>query len=684
MDDADDASASPLDPPPEGSDDRTAEEFIAGDEVAFAELYRRYARPIHDYALGITRDRVLAEDITQTVFLRAYEQRSTVRDPAAVRAWLYRIAHNTAINQVTRTMPTHEITEDAPIAASGYGPAELAEQDDSVRLVWDAAASLEPRQYAVLDLALRKGLTSSEIAQVLGLEPAAASLALNRAREALGNAVRYLLVARRRRHCERLSELVPDGVRTLSPEQRATVDRHLRRCENCQRTASALTAPGELFAAIPPVALPVALVEWSGHTAHPAANSSRRRGSRGGRGRLVTGHPVLAALGAAMVIAALAITVVATRPAGHPSAQAGPTIRPTTAPPTTSSGPTPVSTPSFAAAARFTAPTAMGANTYYSASCPSDSTCYAVGLDAAQHPILTTTTNGGQDWTTVRVAVPSALGLLDCPSVSHCVAARANGSEDTFMVTEDSGRTWRPASTPRLADLLSVSCPTDTGCIVVGGLTNSGGTREAAATTDGGHTWHPLHLPGPAGDVDCVDQAHCWATGIGAAVWSSGDFGRTWTTLDPPTGNMPVTGESRGPYPANSHAPLQGLGFYADGVEFTSENDGFVFGGGRCGGYHVTKCPSGLYRTTDGGRTWTFWTFADEARYGDGSSAQCTPAGCLLIADTFTRSVLLTSPDGVNWTDRQTFPSYVGRPACTPSGTTCVLLGRTGLYLAST
>src|SRR6185312_2226106 len=96
--------------------------------------------------------------------------------------------------------------DDAPFASAELGPAELADQAAAIDLVWDAAASLEPRQFAVLDLSLRKGLSSSEIADVLGVDAAAASLALHRAREALGNAVRYLVVARRRRHCDRLAE----------------------------------------------------------------------------------------------------------------------------------------------------------------------------------------------------------------------------------------------------------------------------------------------------------------------------------------------------------------------------------------------------------------------------------------------------------------------------------------------
>ena len=86
-----------------------------------------------------------------------------------------------------------------------------------------------------------------------------ASLLVHRAKVALGNAVRYLLVARRRTHCERLAEMVPAGVLQLTAEQRASVDRHMRRCERCQGMASRLTAPETLLGSLVMLPLPRSL-----------------------------------------------------------------------------------------------------------------------------------------------------------------------------------------------------------------------------------------------------------------------------------------------------------------------------------------------------------------------------------------------------------------------------------------
>ena len=226
-------------------------------EDAFTALYHRYAARVFDFVARTVHDLAAAEDITQNAFVQAWRQRETLLGADAVKSWLYRIANNLALNHVTRTRATADIDQQAAVLeTSDTGPEEQALSREAARLVWDAAASLEPRQHAVLELSVRQQLTSAEIADVLSVPPAQASLLVHRAREALGNAVRYLLVARRRTHCDRLAELVPAGVTHLTREQRATVDRHMRRCDTCQEMALRVTKPEELLGALVLLPLP--------------------------------------------------------------------------------------------------------------------------------------------------------------------------------------------------------------------------------------------------------------------------------------------------------------------------------------------------------------------------------------------------------------------------------------------
>lgn len=87
----------------EGVDDVELLRSSWDDPYAFGELVARHQAFVFGAAFRITRDHALSEDIAQEAFLRAYRTASDYRADGPVRAWLYRIAHNLAINAVTRS-----------------------------------------------------------------------------------------------------------------------------------------------------------------------------------------------------------------------------------------------------------------------------------------------------------------------------------------------------------------------------------------------------------------------------------------------------------------------------------------------------------------------------------------------------------------------------------------------------
>jgi len=340
------------------SDAELANRLEAGDTDALGQLYERHVGGIHDYLARFTRDPAAAEDLTHSTFLRAWEARSSLRDPSKVRAWLYATAHHLALNHVTRGPAAASVDEEAAgrIADPARGPEAEAIAREAAELVWSAASSLEARQYAVLDLSVRQGLSTREIADVLGVPVAHAAVLVNRGREALGNAVRYLLVARRRDHCERLAELVPAGVRVLTAQERSAVDHHMRRCENCRELGLRLTAPAQLLGALLPLPVPLALAEHGRQRlvasvhAQPAAGAAGGSGSWpprrpiwDGRGRWATGLAIGLAL---LVLGGGAATFLLRSPAVHlsPPGSALPAVGPAVAGPVATPSPSPVIT----------------------------------------------------------------------------------------------------------------------------------------------------------------------------------------------------------------------------------------------------------------------------------------------------------------------------------------------------
>ncbi|PPK68903.1 sigma-70 family RNA polymerase sigma factor [Actinokineospora auranticolor] len=235
--------------PSDPSDTSLAARARAGDSEAFALLYDRYRESVARFLTRLTGDPHLAEDLTQEAFVSAMRNLRSLRRPGRFRPWLFTIAHRGALDHIRRGGPV--LLPDLPeLAAGDASPEDAADANEATRLVWDAAASLEPRQLAVLELTLRDEVTTAELAGALEVRTAHAAVLAHRARSALGHAVRLLLLARNPRHCERLANLVPARPQRLSRAQRASVDRHLRRCPNCRALASRLTAPTAVLSAL--------------------------------------------------------------------------------------------------------------------------------------------------------------------------------------------------------------------------------------------------------------------------------------------------------------------------------------------------------------------------------------------------------------------------------------------------
>jgi RNA polymerase sigma-70 factor (ECF subfamily) len=150
---------------------------------------------VYRFALRLSADPHVAEDLTQETFLRAWGGRGRLRDAAAVGVWLFRITANLwrdhlrrGRSPVARAGPL--VDEQAEHAAP---PEARAAGRENLGRALDALHGLPPRQREVLYLSACEGLTPAEVGAVLGISPGAAktnlSLARKRMREVLGEVI---------------------------------------------------------------------------------------------------------------------------------------------------------------------------------------------------------------------------------------------------------------------------------------------------------------------------------------------------------------------------------------------------------------------------------------------------------------------------------------------------------------
>jgi RNA polymerase sigma factor (sigma-70 family) len=279
----------------------------AGDRGAFDRLYQSYLPKIYDYVLGMLRNRVDAEDVCSETFLTAVERLGSLRDPAAFKGWLYTIARNAALRVVDgrkRAVPMDDHPEDAAAvdAAPLPEPEERAEGGELAALLDEAAATLGERERTVYELTVRHGLSSAEVADVLGVRPAYAYILVNRLKGSVGEALEAVVLARvGRGDCAGLAAAVgPSGV--MSSKVRKAVARHARSCSVCAETK-------RRRASIPVLMQGMA---WAEPGAEFAARLAGRIGEAWAARSETAGAAAASAAGAAGVVGAIVAVLVLT------------------------------------------------------------------------------------------------------------------------------------------------------------------------------------------------------------------------------------------------------------------------------------------------------------------------------------------------------------------------------------
>jgi RNA polymerase sigma-70 factor (ECF subfamily) len=143
----------------------------------FDALVGAHSAELYAYLWRLLRDPAEAEDGLQETFLRAFRAYGRARDHANPRAWLYRIATNTArTRQRRRAREAARTTALEPelAAAPGAGPAEQAARNETLAAVARAVDALPAQQRAALILRKYQELSYAEVAASLQCTEAAA------------------------------------------------------------------------------------------------------------------------------------------------------------------------------------------------------------------------------------------------------------------------------------------------------------------------------------------------------------------------------------------------------------------------------------------------------------------------------------------------------------------------------
>jgi len=138
-----------------------------GDRKAFEILLIRYEKPVYNAAFRMLNNTEDARDVTQTVFLKAYEHLDDFNPQFRFFSWIYRIALNESVNCLNKRNRTEELDRE-PATETGGPDAEM-ENELRARQIQSALMKIKPDYRSVIVLKHFLDCNYLEISQILDI-----------------------------------------------------------------------------------------------------------------------------------------------------------------------------------------------------------------------------------------------------------------------------------------------------------------------------------------------------------------------------------------------------------------------------------------------------------------------------------------------------------------------------------
>lgn len=160
-----------------------------GDAGAFETLYTRHRGGLFRFVLRAVKDRGVAEELFQEIWVRVIESRGRYVPKARFTTWLYTIAHNLMVDHWRRKGLSVVALDGEDVASESANPARHAEGREALSRLLQAIEALPAAQREVFLLHQESGLSVAEIALVTGADEEAAKSRLRYAMAKLKAAV---------------------------------------------------------------------------------------------------------------------------------------------------------------------------------------------------------------------------------------------------------------------------------------------------------------------------------------------------------------------------------------------------------------------------------------------------------------------------------------------------------------
>lgn len=165
-------------------DSDLARRFVQGGEAELEEVIARYGTRLFRYCYHTLCDYHAAEDVTQTVLIKAYQGRSGFKGGSLLSTWLYQIAYHACMDHLRKNKPV------LPLFAAEDVPVHMDEADEFGQEVMAAMSRLSPLERTVVYGRIVEERTYGELAGISGESEAALRKRYERAKQKLADILR--------------------------------------------------------------------------------------------------------------------------------------------------------------------------------------------------------------------------------------------------------------------------------------------------------------------------------------------------------------------------------------------------------------------------------------------------------------------------------------------------------------
>ena len=171
-------------------------ELSEGSYEAFDTLYMRYSPIVEQFALSLLKRKEEADDITQNIFLKIWENRSSMSGVHSFRAYLFKMVRNAVYDTFSRRKPTSGLQDSmklGDILRSEDMEEKISAKD--LNMLMDMAVENMPEQRRrVFRMSRRDGLSHKEISMQLGISTKTVEYHMSKALAELRKIISFLIL----------------------------------------------------------------------------------------------------------------------------------------------------------------------------------------------------------------------------------------------------------------------------------------------------------------------------------------------------------------------------------------------------------------------------------------------------------------------------------------------------------